>query len=114
MFATDFSQVGVNIQTAIKAKGLTQQQLADQLSVSKQVMSKIINGTKAINVNEIARIASVLDTSVDQLLTVPETPKQDDTLRFMGSITDEGTKEKVDLIRGAIDQIHLLEGFLNE
>ena len=114
MFATDFSQVGANIQAAIKAKGITQQQLADQLPVSKQVMSKIINGTKAINVNEIARIASILDISVDQLLAVRETPKADDTLRFMGSISDEETKRKVDLIRGAIDQIHLLEGFLNE
>ena len=44
MYAVNFKQVGENISQAMKIKGMTQKQLADQLGVSKQVMSKIING----------------------------------------------------------------------
>lgn len=35
-----------------------------------------------------------------------------DSLSFMGSVTDEETLEKVNLIRSAIDEIHMLEELL--
>ena len=45
-----FKQVGNNIQNILTAQGKTQQFLAEKLGVSKQVMNKIVSGTKAINV----------------------------------------------------------------
>lgn len=109
MYAMDFSQVGLNIQKELDNRSMTQQSLADALSISKQVMSKIIKGAKAINVSELAKIASVLETTTDALLTmnVKNTPAE--TMAFMGSIQDEKTREKVELIRSAIDEIQLLE-----
>ena len=112
MYAMEFAQVGANIQKELDKKGLTQQNLADALGISKQVMNKIIKGSKAINVNELAKIASVLGTSTDALLTAPVTPVSADNLSFMGSVRDEETLEKVNLIRSAIDEIHLLEELL--
>lgn len=112
MYAMDFAQVGANIQKQIDMKGLTQQGLADALGVSKQVMNKIIKGSKAINVNELAKIASILGTTADELLTVGKEPVFADSLSFMGSVTDENTLEKVNLIRSAIDEIHMLEELL--
>lgn len=44
-----FQQVGNNIQDVLREKGKTQQYLADTLNISKQVMSKIVMGAKAIN-----------------------------------------------------------------
>ena len=82
MYTSDFIQVGRNIQTFLGVKGKTQQNLADAMGISKQVMSKIINGNKAINVNEITKIASYLDVSVDDILRI------DSRTDFTESIVD--------------------------
>ena len=112
MYATDFEQVGTNIKRHLSGKGLTQQSLADALGISKQVMNKIIKGSKAINVNELAKIASIVGTTTDELLMAQGTPVSVDNLSFMGSVTDEETLEKVNLMRTAIDEIHMLEELL--
>lgn len=91
---------------------MTQQSLAGALGISKQVMNKIIKGSKAINVNELAKIASVLGTTTDELLMVEREPASEDSLSFMGDVTDEKILEKVNLIRSAIDEIHMLEELL--
>ena len=75
-------------------------------------MNKIIKGSKAINVNELARIAAVIGTTTDELLTVESEPVPVDSLSFMGSVTERETLLKVNLIRDAIDQIHMLEELL--
>lgn len=113
MYATDFAQVGANILDKIERKGMTQQSLADALGISKQVMNKIIKGNKAINVNELAKIASVIGTTTDELLTVSGEPVSADSMSFMGSVTDEETLEKIELMRSAIDEIHMLEELLH-
>ena len=78
MYSMDFAQVGANIQKEIRLKGMTQQSLADSLGISKQVMNKIIKGSKAININELARIAETLNVSTDYLLTVEEEPVKEE------------------------------------
>lgn len=114
MYAMDFAQVGANIQNKLDEKEMTQQSLADALGISKQVMNKIIKGSKAINVNELAKMASILNTSTDALLTVGTEPVTVDSLSFMGDVHDETTRERVNLIRTAIDEIHMLEELLND
>lgn len=113
MYAMDFAQVGANIQKQLDIKGMTQQGLADALQISKQVMNKIIKGSKAINVNELAKIAEVLSTTTDALLTAPNEPVAMESLSFMGSIRDENTLERVNHIRSAIDEINMLEELLH-
>ena len=112
MYAMDFAQVGANIQKQIDRKGFTQQSLANALGISKQVMNKIIKGSKAINVNELAKIASIMGTTTDELLTISEDPLLAENLSFMGNITEAETLERVNLIRSAIDEIHMLEELL--
>ena len=114
MYIMDFEQVGANIQKELNLKGMTQQALAETLGISKQVMNKIIKGNKAINVNEIAKIAEVLGTSTDELLMADSESVVSDSLSFMGTVHDSGTLEKINLIRSAIDEIHILEGLLDE
>lgn len=113
MYAMDFSQVGANIQRQLDAKGLTQQSLADTLNISKQVMNKIVKGSKAINVSELAKIAEILNISTDELLTLSNESTTRDSLSFMGTVHNAETREKVNLIRSAIDEINMLEELLN-
>ena len=114
MYTTNFAQVGRNIQTALSANNMTQQKLADELGISKQVMNKIIKGNKAINVGELGMIASVLGTTTDDLLTNKEVVPDDLCFSFMGRIRSESTKEKVAVLRSAIEEIRLLEELDNE
>lgn len=115
MYAMNFSQVGKNISNVMTQRGMTQQNLADKLGISKQVMSKIIKGNKAINVTELSQIASILGNTTDSLLTVESNAiTREPGLAFMGMIKDEETRTKVELLRNAIDQIHLLEEMDND
>lgn len=112
MYTTDFARVGANIQRKLNQKNIKQQSLADSLGISKQVMNKIIKGSKAINVSELAKIAEVLGTTTDELLNTDCEPVTADNLSFMGAVRDEETLKKVNLIRTAIDEIHMLEELL--
>lgn len=49
---------------------MTEEGLADALSISKHVMSKSIKGSKSVNVSELAKIASIIGTTIDSLLMV--------------------------------------------
>ena len=110
-----FKLVGENISNILEQKGLTHKSLADVLGMSKQVLSKIINGQKAINIVEIAMISKALDVSVDSLMDVE---KQNLSLApqfsFMGEIKKEETKKKFDMLRNVIDEILFLEECANE
>ena len=88
--------------------------IADRLGISKQVMNKIIKGSKAININELAQIAETLNVSADYLLTAKDEPTREEALSFMGKIKDNETVEKINIIRSAIDEIHMLEELLDE
>ena len=72
-------------------------------------MSKIIKGTKAINARELEKIASVLDTTIDSLLMANIESVQIESIAFMRTMQDEKIREKVEILRLAIDEILLLE-----
>ena len=108
-----FQQVGKNIQDVLHEKGKTQQYLADTLNVSKQVMSKIVLGAKAINVSEAFKIASILGVSVERLLDVKEEETEMHKFSFMGSVENEKTKEKIEILKTIVDEIIMLEEYAN-
>ena len=72
-------------------------------------MSKIIKGTKAINARELKKIASVLGTTRDSLLMANIESVQIESIAFMRTMQDEKIREKVEILRLAIDEILLLE-----
>jgi transcriptional regulator with XRE-family HTH domain len=109
-----FQEVGNNIHFFLKEKNLTQQALADTLGISKQVMTKIINGKKAINVSEIANIAEKLGTTTDCLLQPSPKKGKIQDFSFMGSIKNEETRKKIGTLNEVIKEILLLEGLSDE
>ena len=110
-----FEQVGKNISNTLEQKRITQQALAIQLGISKQVLSKIIKGQKAINVSEISMISKALNVSIDSLLNIKsQTPELSPQFSFMGKLKKEKTKEKVNLLRNVVDEILFIEDYLND
>jgi transcriptional regulator with XRE-family HTH domain len=106
-----FKQVGNNIQDILSVQGITQQFLADSLGVSKQVMSKIVAGSKAINVAEIRKIASVLNVTADSLLAIKSEQEPIHNFAFMGQIENEETKKKIEFLKTVIDEMLMLEEY---
>ena len=89
---------------------MTQESLADVLSISNHAMSKIIKGTKAINARELEKIASVLGTTIDSLLMANIESVQIESIAFMRTMQDEEIREKVEMLRLAIDEISSFGG----
>ena len=110
-----FKSVGMNISSILEQKNITQQHLADLMGVSKQVLSKIIKGQKAINVSEIFMISKALDVPIDSLLDVGlQSRNPSPQFSFMGDLKKEKTKEKVDFLRNVIDELLFLEDYSND
>lgn len=109
-----FKEVGNNILSLLEEKKLTQQALADNLGISKQVVNKIISGKKAINVSEIATIARILGTTTDYLLQPSTKTEEIQDFSFMGSIENPETRKKVRTLNEVIKEIFLLEGLSDE
>ena len=82
----DFSQnkIGGNIAALRKAKGLTQEQLADRLGISAPAVSKWETGSSYPDISLLCPLARALDTNVDSLLS------------FHEELSDREVKEQID------------------
>lgn len=66
------TKVGTFIMHKRRALGMTQQQLAEQLNVSFQAVSKWENGATFPNVEILCDLATILDVTVDEILSGSE------------------------------------------
>lgn len=76
MADVDLAEIGKRIQSRRKQQGLTQEQLADRMNVSIQMISNLERGNKAIRIDNLINLSQILDVSTDYILTGKET--QDD------------------------------------
>lgn len=82
-----------NILMNLKAQNKRQVDLADGIGVSKQTISKMLNGSRTINAIEFRKIADYLGTSMDTLAKLPEMPVDNNIVHaFMGRVASEGGK----------------------
>lgn len=71
----DFVAIGMNMKNIRKQRGITQEQLADMTGLSKVHISNMENAYTKVSLTAIVRIASVLKTSVDQILGRCDAPR---------------------------------------
>lgn len=76
MADVDLAEIGKRIQSRRKQQGLTQEQLADRMNVSIQMISNLERGNKSIRIDNLINLCQILDVSTDYILTGKET--QDD------------------------------------
>lgn len=60
--------IGDRICARRKAVGLTQEKLAEQMDVSVQMISNLERGNKAIRIDNLIRLSSILGVSTDYIL----------------------------------------------
>lgn len=61
--------IGVNIQSRRKTVGLTQEQVAEQIGVSRQTVTKWETGDSVPDLANAAALCEVLEVSLDQLVS---------------------------------------------
>ena len=66
--AVDFNIIGLRLKEARKKKGLTQEQLVEQIGVSIAYLSKIETGKIHINLERLSQICNILDVTEGEIL----------------------------------------------
>ncbi|MEO0511177.1 MAG: helix-turn-helix transcriptional regulator [Verrucomicrobiota bacterium] len=74
------SEVGANIATARKRKGLTQRELADLMSVKQQSVADWERNIQSIGSNILKQLSDLLEVSADELLGIKKSPATEDKL----------------------------------
>ena len=73
MHDSSLTEIGKRIQSCRKQRGYTQEQLADRMNVSIQMVSNLERGNKAIRIENLINLSKILDVSTDYILTGKET-----------------------------------------
>lgn len=61
--------IGSRIVNRRKELNYTQEQIAEQMNVSIQMISNLERGNKAIRIDNLVKLCSILDVSTDYILT---------------------------------------------
>ena len=69
MSEADLNSIGKRIQSRRKQQGYTQEQLAEMMNVSIQMVSNLERGNKAIRIDNLVNLSQILDVSTDYILT---------------------------------------------
>lgn len=108
-----FAEIGAKIEAFLKAKKMTQTDFADKIGVSKQVMGKIIHGNKAISLIEIGKIATVMGTSVDDLMRkIMVEEKTEPVFLMMGRAENPNTNDKLRFLNHVMEEMIALDQLL--
>ena len=95
-----------NILDILRKQGKKQMDLAEGIGVSKQTMSKMLNGGRTISAVELKKIADGLNVSMETIMKIPEAPVETDVIHtFMGRVETEEAKEALRIADEVSDMI---------
>lgn len=87
--------LGGRIKALRNAKNFTQEQIADQIGVSRQKYARIENGTNNITLDILSKIAKALDVSVGDITRIlDETP----VIAYRAGEKNESSKKIFDML----------------
>lgn len=85
-----------NILEILRKQGKKQMDLAEGIGVSKQTMSKMLNGGRMINAIELKKISDYLKVPMERIMKTPDTDITTDVIHtFMGRVETEEAKEAI-------------------
>lgn len=91
MSNTDLKDIGKRIQQKRKQSGLTQEQLAEKMNVSVQMISNLERGNKAVRIENLVNLCQILSVSTDYILLGKEIVS--DVSELTSRIAKLGNKE---------------------
>lgn len=105
-------EVGGIIAIRRKAKGLTQAQLAEQMEIEKESVSRIETGHIAPTLARLAQIAKLLDCEISDLLTI-STPKVSDQALALINRMEDLSEGQQTILLDLFGKVALAMGKLN-
>ena len=90
----DFIKLGNRIRNERLNLGLTQEQLAEKINISKNFMSLIENG-KNMSLETVVKLANTFGVSVDYLLQDIVTPQEDTTSQCAALLNQLTPKDRI-------------------
>ena len=95
-----------NIIDLMKKNRTKQINLAETIGVSKQIMSKMLNGSRMINIAELHKIAEYYHVKMDDLMNAPEVSRSENVVRaFMGKVNTEAARKALQDVDELADMI---------
>ena len=85
-------EIGKRISERRKLMRLTQEQLAEQMDISIQMISNLERGVKAIRIDNLIRLSQTLNISTDYILTGKQTT--DDLVTLADQISQLGESQR--------------------
>ena len=95
---TNLQEIGERISKRRKLMGLTQEQLAEQMDVSIQMISNLERGVKAIRIDNLVKLSRILGVTTDYILTGQQSSGDIDMMsKQIGQLSAEH-RELIELI----------------
>jgi len=86
--------VANNIMDQMKKHNTKQIELANAIGVTKQIMSKMLNGSRLISIAELRKIADYYHVQTDDLMREPAVSYDTNVVRaFMGKVNSDAARE---------------------
>ena len=98
MTNVDLVKIGQRIQVRRKQRGYTQEQLADLMNVSIQMVSNLERGNRAIRIDNLIKLSEILEVSTDYILTGKETADDIGTLNTRIAQLSERDRKMINLL----------------
>lgn len=100
MKTQELMEIGKRIANRRRELKLTQEQLAERMNVSIQMISNIERGNKAIKIENLVRLCGALKTSTDYILTGKRTGNDFDNLTDKISRLTESDYKMIEMLVG--------------
>lgn len=98
--------VANNISELMRRDNKKQIDLANAIGVSKQIMSKMLNGSRLISIAELSKIADYFNVKTDDLMKAPDTACSGNVVKaFMGKVNTEAAREALRTVDELADMI---------
>ncbi|SFO29984.1 DNA-binding transcriptional regulator, XRE-family HTH domain [Pseudobutyrivibrio sp. UC1225] len=98
--------VANNIIDLMKKNHTKQKDLAVEIGVSKQIMSKMLNGSRMISIAELHKIAEYYHVKMDDLLKQQNIMKEGDVVKaFMGKVSTDAARDALKMVDELADMI---------
>ena len=95
-----------NVFMLLKQNGKKQNDLAEALGISKQVMSNMLSGSRMINAIELHQIADYFRVSMESLLKLPADVKNINAVHaFMGEVKTDSARKSLEIADEIADMI---------
>lgn len=94
----DLKAIGKRIQIRRKQKGYTQEQLAELLDVSIQMVSNLERGMKSIRIENLVSLCAILDISTDYILTGKESVRDIQVMTAKMACLSEKDRKMIEML----------------